>query len=291
MKNSTLLIAIATATCFLPSTSKAAAYHTTMHATIATAAKPTYRQAINADVSSLVELINTQACKDADKIVVVPKKFRSAYVEGGIKDKRVFVADQGGTIIGYKKLFCIDDTKERDDILHNELRLKTAAASCATMSLPQRQVTRIQIPQQLPATTTYLYTGADFTHPAYRNHDVNRALTTCALTTAKAAVINHMKTQHSSHLALVYGLTEGNAGNKDDLLGGRSQSLANQFIPFAQAIAKDLKRQEPKTLLLSRHTAFKPSFDPDDTECKPLPDNKAIPGYGCVISCELTTTN
>lgn len=38
---------------------------------------------------------------------------------------------------------------------------------------------------------------------------------------------------------------------------------------------------------LARYSSFKPTFDSESTECRPLPDDKSIPGFGCIIQCRL----
>jgi hypothetical protein len=30
-----------------------------------------------------------------------------------------------------------------------------------------------------------------------------------------------------------------------------------------------------------------PTFDPESAECIPLPDDKAVPGFGCILACSL----
>ena len=250
-----------------------------------------YKRATHEDVKSIVDLMNTHACKESDKIVIVPERFRAGYVQSAVDAGRLFVAVYDQKIIGYKKLFCVTDAEELNDILSSELRCSgtqpvvCGAASRADMTV--QDVSSDAITQLLSSPVTYIYNGADFTHPDHRGKGVNSQLTEYELNTVSQAVIEHFKDHQSTHLAMAYGLTQSNAGQERDLLDGRTHGIIKQFIPHVQTIANAVNAVSPTSILLSRHHAFKPSFDPKATECKPLADDQAIPGYGCLIACTL----
>lgn len=253
-----------------------------------------YKQATKDDVKGIVELINTHAYHDSDKIVIVPEKFRAGYVHSAIDAGRLFVATHDQQIIGYKKLFCITDANELDDILSNELRCKgvqpVVCSNVAVNDLSCQHVSSDNIVDLVSAQATYIYNGADFTHPNYRGMGVNSQLTQYALNVISQTLIGHIKDHKSTHLAMAYGLTQSNAGKETDVLDGRTHGIVKQFVPFVQSIAKAVNATSPSTMLLGRYCAFKPSFDPNATECIPLPDQKAIPGYGCLMMCTLDHT-
>ena len=250
-----------------------------------------FRQATHSDIQGIVDLINTEAYKDSDKIVVVPKIFRTIYIQSAINKGRIFVASNNEQIIGYKKLFCITDAEELDDILINELRCKNSnPVVCKSVSIPDltsQNSSSEDIIQIFSSPATYIYNGADFTHPNYRGQGINTQLTKYALNFVVKSTIEQIKDQKSSELALIYGLTQANAGKEDNVLDGRTNGIIKQFIPFAELIAKAYDLIPPSILLLSRHYAFKPSFDPKSTECRPLSDEQSIPGYGCLITYKL----
>jgi hypothetical protein len=250
-----------------------------------------YKRATNEDVESIVDLMNTHAYKDSDKIVIVPEQFRTGYVQSAVDAGRLFVATHDQKIIGYKKLFCVTDTHELNDILSNELRCKGSAPVACGKSvvddLSCRSISSDAITQLLSSPVTYIYNGADYSHPQYRGRGVNSQLTAYALNAVSQAVIEHINDHKSTHLAIAYGLTRSNAGQESNLLDGRTHGIIKQFIPHASLVADAVNVVLPKSILLSRHHAFKPSFDPKDTECKPLPDDQAIPGYGCLMACAL----
>ncbi len=248
-----------------------------------------YRQATNDDTVGIVDLINTYAYKDNDKIVIVPEAFRAAYIQSAIQTKRLFVASNDKTIVGYKKLFCITDEHECNDILNNELRCtEDTSAGCALISAHDES-TQDFLPEQLTTIMslpiTYIYNGADFTHPQYRAQGINSSLTKYALEATSDAVRKDIEKKKSTYLAMVYGLTKSNAGAS--IVDGRTHGIFKQFVSFAQAITHTLKCAEPSQVILSRHHAFKPSFDPKATECKPLSDSQSIPGYGYLVACAL----
>jgi GNAT superfamily N-acetyltransferase len=250
-----------------------------------------YAQATTEHVQSVVQLMNEHASCDSDKIVIVPKAFRQGYVQSAVDAGRLFVAMQDAQVVGYKKLFCITDPKELRQILVEEVRCNTAPEVCGRVISPAYDEAEAVAPAEVARVhekpVTYIYTGADFTHPAHRAKGVNSALMDYALAVTVRGVIEHCRQQKSTHLAMIYGLTQGNAGNKDNVLDGRTHGILAHYIPYVQSIAKALNAQALTECILSRHEAFKPSFDPDAIECKPLPDDQSEPGYGCMIACAL----
>ncbi len=245
-----------------------------------------YRRATLPDVPGVLDLMNTQAVHDSNKIVIVPERFRKQYLEGAVSSGSLFVASQGKNIVGYKKLFCINPAN-RDETINDELRLNTTPVAQATVSLPDLQASPQPLVAPSPTSTTYVYTGADFTHPQYRSKGINSNLTKHALTAVTKEAIEQCRRQKIAHIAMVYGLTQENAGVENNLLDGRTRGIVQQFMPFARRIADACGSTQPTSMLLSRHAAFKPSFDPQATECRPLPDRSSIPGYGCMIACPL----
>ena len=251
-----------------------------------------YAQATNEHVSSVVQLINDYAYRDSDKIVIVPKAFRQDYVQSAVDAGRLFVATHGEQVIGYKKLFCITDPTELKKTLNDEIRCNSTPEVCGAVVAPAydtaKPIDAADMVQLNNVKATYIYTGTDFTHPDHRKKSVNTALMDYALAVISSSVIKHCRQHESTHLAMVYGLTKSNAGdNHNNVLGGRTHGILAEYVSYAQSIAHALKAQSPTKFYLSRHHAFKPSFDPDATECKPLPDEQSKPGYGCVIACAL----
>jgi len=251
----------------------------------------TYAQATSEDVPSVLELINTHANNDSDKIVIVPKAFRQAYVQSAVNTGRLFVAKHNDHVIGYKKLFCITDPQELKETLIDEIRCMSTPVACGAVLSPAydevQSIASTAITELNSKKVTYVYTGADFTHPAHRGKGVNATLMDYALAVSSRSVVDHGKEQGSAYLAIVYGLTESNAGKKENVLDGRTRGILSHFAIYATSIAKALGVQSPEQFMLSRHCAFKPSFASESTECVPLPDEQAIPGYGCIITCAL----
>lgn len=252
-----------------------------------------YKQASLEDTAGLVALINEEAINDSDKIVVLPEKFRYEATKKAIEERRLFVAlDSKQNIVAYKKMFVPDD-EELNDILNNELRVSHLQEPVGSSIIDLNEKLSVHdessktIKMMLVSPVTYIYTGADFTNTNHRSKGINDRLTRYALNTLKSSVMENIKRKGSIYCAIMYGLTKSNVGNESNILDGRTHSIVKQFVPFATEVAYEYNKFVPTTMLITRFSAFKPSFDPKDSECKPLPDNQSIPGYGYVIGCPL----
>lgn len=245
-----------------------------------------YRKATFQDIDSMVVLMNEEAHKDSDKIVIVPKAFRRNYVQDGIEKGRFFVAVASSEkIVGYKKLFGITDEFELNNILLDELRFQQDKHVMSVLvAIDDLNKSVIDYEPIDIHNTFYIYNGADFTHPEYRNRGINNQLMLHALGEVGD---EYLRMEHKRKLALVYGLTKDNAGDDNDIVGGRTKGIVKEMISLVKVMAKKIGVPEPASLLLSRYTAYKPSFDPESSECIPLPDAESIPGYGCMIFCAL----
>ena len=249
----------------------------------------TVRRATMNDAQGVVDLINKSACNDSDKIVIVPELFRLSYVQSAINEKRLFAASYDDKIVAFKKLFCITNENERDEIVKGELRLKGSKPVCSA-KISNNEIEYIEpeeIEAALLAQGTYVYIGADFTDPDHRGVGINSKLTQHALESELSVAVEDIQKQKSAYLHIVYGLTQFNADNSNDVLAGRTKGIFREVVPFLQAVAQESNHLTPSRFLLSKHSAFKPSFDPKDTVCRPLPDEKSIPGYGNLIGCSL----
>ena len=252
----------------------------------------TYRLAHLDDIPSLLTLINTQAVRDCDKIVILPERFRELALTDAITNKRIFVVeDEAHTIIAYKKLFIVSDKDELCSMLKNELRCDgTISADAGLLHVS----TGLFIPDvntvtHYPSSNTYLYDGADFTHPFFRGRGINKRLTETALNSVKEDVLTTINNQRSKELVLLYGLTKANAGQAPHQ--GRTTSIAQLFGSFVSSlfgqIHNPLKVRQNNLLALRRYDAYMPTFDHQSSDCVPLPDNQAVPGYGYTLSYAL----
>lgn len=255
------------------------------------AADVTCARAIDANVLALVNLINTQAYKAENQIVVLPEKYRKASIEDGVKNQRLFVAQADDQLIGFKKLFLIEDQQECDAILRDEIRCikgtLLAQAAVDLEDLSQEEIGDDAINDVYSASTTYIYNGADFTCENYRKKGINRQLTQFALEEVADDVIAHAKQHDSAYIAMLFGLTDDNAVEPNNLLAGRSKGIITSFKTFAERIAQKAGYEKPLQMLASRYVAYKPSFDPHAQECVPLPDDQAVKGCGCVLAFKL----
>lgn len=240
----------------------------------------TFGKATEDDIESICKLINEQTLQDSNKIVIVPIRFREAAVKSTVQQARLFVArDQNGTVVGYKKLFLIQNTQEREEILKNEIRCLGDGIQLEQAGIYNPTTKKCTTIENAPINYTddgiYIYNGGDFTHPEHRKLGINTKLMQTALDAIKSEV--EVAKKSTTHLTVVFGLVKENAG--DSINGGRTFLILSSLIPFLQ----ELQSEKINTLTLHRYQAFKPTFNPKDLECKPLPDNQSIPGYGCVI--------
>jgi len=239
-----------------------------------------YRRAVADDAEALLQLVNEHAIHDSDKIVIVPKNFRESTLESAVSKERLFVAQYNKHLIGYKKLFLVHDASERREIIEDECRCTGFPADAAYVDDAGQIITSISDKTDLISHDyTYIYNGADFTQKPFRNRGINKALTDAALFSIK----NELKDLSIKTVVMLYGLTKANAGNL--LIDGRTRSILKSFTSFVRSLPTNTSESCP--IMVARHHAFMPTFDPKSEKCIPLPDDKSIPGYGYAMTCVL----
>ncbi len=228
-----------------------------------------YKKATQSDVNSLLKVIDEQAINDSTKIVILPKKFRQGALEGDIVKNRLYCVTKEGSdgIIAFKKLFIINDENEYDDITQNEIRCHDKNSMMPSFTFKD---------------SVSIYFGGDYTVPHYRHQGINSRLIRHTLEDIKDDVIKAVQTKKAHNIVLLYGLTKANSGETSDGID-RTPSIIRAFRAFAQQVAIECNCNEDIDLYHSRYQAFMPTFDPEDSECKPLPDDQSIPGYGNVL--------
>lgn len=244
------------------------------------------RLACDVDVPQILSLMNDEAVRETEKLVVLPKKFRKSFVREAVDRDRLFVATKNNQIVAYKKLFLLTDEIEKYNILTNELRCEGKESQCVFSGLVNQDglVVRSEAADRQPKFYPYdacIYDGLDFTKNAFRGMGVNRTLTEMALNAITPQVHDMLSNRRASSVSLLYGLTNSNAGEQPGKLPDRTMSIAKSFQKFVHQLDGP---SEPIILEHYRYKAFMPTFDPDDLDCIPLPDEKAIPGLGCVLT-------
>ena len=246
-----------------------------------------YQQATNQHVQPIVDVINKYAVKDNTKIVILPEKFRSMAVKDDIAKKRLYCATskQFNDVLAFKKLFIIDNEQEYDDITINEIRCTSNNQCLQTITLhPQDTPNPCKAMPFSFKDNAVIYFGGDYTIPAYRNQKINSSLTRHAFDSIKQDTIDIIKKNNFDNIVLLYGLTKANAGEQGGI--DRTPSIVRAFRKFAEQVSAQVLNEpapEDNIIIHSRYAAFMPTFDPKSTECKPLPDDKSIPGYGNVL--------
>jgi len=239
-----------------------------------------YRQAQEADKKQLLGLLDIAATQEQDRLVILPEKFRAGALEDQIRKGQIFVAQAADKIVGFKKLYVIEDPAKLTEMLAEEI--------CALGPLPSRSHIdpafayhytdkgEQAVPSSLvlnPSRDTAIYTGSDFTLKDYRGQGINSRLVQHALATHQASVLEAIKRKQSTQLLMLYGVTIENQG--------RSPALAKAFRQFLNGL---YGKTEVNRVELNAFRAVKPSFDPKAQECVPLPAEQSVPGYGCVLN-------
>ncbi|HRN77749.1 MAG TPA: GNAT family N-acetyltransferase [Candidatus Dependentiae bacterium] len=259
---------------------------------VAIADEYNFRLATPTDLDSLVNLMNKEASTE-EGIVIPPKKFRSAYFQSAIENNELFVVTQGEHIIGYKKLFVIDDQEKQLSILEDEIRCQGADSELIYNGVISYENNVINFfehnDQQLKIdNAVYIYNGGDFTKKEYRGQGLNKLLMQKALDSIASKVIDYIQHNKSAYIALLYGITENNGSYTPGAMHDRTRPIVSQFVPFAQHVAACIGYSSKiNSVLHTRYRAFKPSFDQESTEFKPLSDEYAVPGAGVVLAFPL----
>ena len=246
-----------------------------------------YRQSEPRDLPGLLALINTHAIHDHEKIVILPRKFREMALQSAIEKNRLFIAEDQGRIVGYKKLFMINNKDEKSEILRDEIRCIDNEKNCTFAGFINNDGAFVENKAALPSDYYHLcmYNGGDFTLPAYRGKGINAKLTTVALSSCMANIKSQIQDQRAPAITMVYGITQANAGEQPGGPCDRTVGIIKQFKSFIQALENN---QGPVVFQHCRYKAFMPTFDPESQILQPLPDEQSIPGFGCVLSCQLT---
>lgn len=242
-----------------------------------------FRSAEKKDIPALLTLIQTKAVQDKDKIVILPEQFRENALNKDIDRKRLFVSEHNHEIIGYKKLFLIEDPEEKSNIMFGELKMGEHAVYIGTID---KHGNFLKTDATFPIDTYDLciYNGADFTAQEYRGKGINSGLTAFALHTLEDKVSMYIENKKPRSINMLYGITQDNAGEKPGIHPDRTIGINKLFRAFVGSV---IKAHPEKPLIHMRHKAAKPSFDLEDLsaeELQPLPDKDSIPGFGCLLS-------
>lgn len=257
-----------------------------------------YQKATSQDVTDVVALINNQAAKDDKNLVVLPKKFREVGVQKNIELGKLFVArDSSSTLVGYKKLY-LPDENECSEIMRDEIRAIGPQSHLVDSYYFDQDNKKCRINNNTSITpdlskSIVIYNGNDFTTPQHREKGVNHNLSVHAFDHITDEVIAQIKKQGALYLVCCYGLTKDNAGELDSNSRDRAPEIFRLFKSFVQKIQSHFYNlnTNPDTneliIYLNRYKAFKPMFNPESQECKPLDDDQSVEGYGNVLFCQL----
>ncbi|HEV8053188.1 MAG TPA: hypothetical protein VGP47_11900 [Parachlamydiaceae bacterium] len=248
-----------------------------------------YAEALLGDADTIDALMSTEGIYDSNKIVILPHKFRKESIETAIKSGRYFVARNDEKVIGYKKLFVMENADEQNEVLTKEIRCLsgTLIDTYSLSGMEKAELCRKQIfdpePYIFKDNDVYIYDGADFTSNDFRGQGVNKKLTDRAFDLIKDNTRRLILEKQSERIILLYGLTYLN----DYGLYGEGKSRTPSILDSFATFAHKLTGVYPEEVTHCRYKAFMPTFDPDNQECVSRGDKESIPGYGNILIINL----
>lgn len=236
------------------------------------------------DIDKITNIIDNDARHDSQKIVILPKKFQKDILQKNIENGKLFVAKNNNSILGYKKLFVLEN-EEKHDVLVNEIRCTAEPVYQAkiyeNLEFIDSQDNLVINPDS--SNNLIIYTGGDYTLPQFRGCGINSKLMDYSLSLIKPEILEKLRDNKIIFLSLVYGITKYNSGQVPGDKGDRSYYIAKAFINFI----KSLGFQDNIALDYARYKSFMPTFDYNSQELKPLPDEQSVPGFGCILTYKL----
>jgi len=247
-----------------------------------------YRKAQKSDIPSILSLMEESA-SEADKLVVLPKACRESFVKDLIDKSYLFVALVGNEVVATKKLF-IAEGAERDDVLKNVIRSEGEKARLSLRgNINDGGVVvfyedTLKTPR-FPSYGVCIYDGFDFTRKAFRGRGINTGLFAVAFESIMPQLNDVLRKADQKNITLLYGLTYANAGERPGMASDRTPGMAKAFQSFIKKFID--KKVSSVVLELARYHSVMPTFDQNSHDCKPLPEENGVPGYGYVLTYEL----
>lgn len=255
-----------------------------------------YRKAIEQDALKILSLIDQHLPEDEKKIYILPEKFRLDDIEFSIKKGDLFVAcnEKDDTILGYKRIFLIEDEKTHNAILEEMGYSPDNHIDTAYFTNADKFTTRTMTAsnsQVFDKKSTHIYLDMDLTHPDYRGRGINHQLAIVGFCSIQNKVIEHINKNQSERLIFSYGLSGLNDYNLDindkkDIYKSRTPGIARSFAAFVATI-KEIINKEDSTDITIDHNRYKtglPLYDKKSTKKEPLPQEKWVPSSGNFFS-------
>lgn len=243
----------------------------------------TYRQASLGDLAQLVAFVKSIRKLDQDalkKVVVFPPDFIELFVKKSIEKDQIFICISGVTIVGYKKLFLLNDQTELEDILCNEIRCLGTNAKLVDYAYVDSS-TRARLVQNstdcfnLKNTDLLIYTGADYVHPEFRRLGIARKMYENSLSNT----FSNIAFELYERLVLCYGLSKYN----DYDIQGQQPSRTSSIVASVVGALNAFNVPYDNKIEHYRYQAFMPQFEVRGKDLVLLPDERGVPGFGNVL--------
>lgn len=245
----------------------------------------TYKQATMADIDDIIDLMQTWAILEKEKVFVWPKKLCYEPIKKNIGEGKFFIArdSNSNALIAYKRIFYIDNEKELKRITQKEIRCANEEPILVDVGKFDEFGNYEQInslPFSLLDNDICIYTGSDFTHPLYRNKGINDALMNFAFNQIKNKIAFAIDEKKAKRIVLFFGLVHTNASINLSKQKDRSFTIAHAFRSLCTSFTN-----KNIFLQLYRYKAYMPVWDMNATEWYHIPDDQSIPKFGCVLTC------
>jgi hypothetical protein len=263
-----------------------------------TYAQITYREAKGNDIDNILLLYKTMPENDKKNLFLFPTiEMQKNAILKSIGKKRLVVAvdDDKNKVIGFSKNYIIDNTKELDETLQDELNIVKNNATfqqclgyktyivnkeqnCFKQFQPIEQSTDSLIVLnsclKQKKSSIFIYTGGYYTHPEYRGLGINTQLCLYQLETIFTTLEKIIPQKKITHIALLYGQVLANTKH------------VGMIREFATCLQQQSIQEQEFTLHHYLFKATKPEIKEINGEHKVvfLPENE---GRGSIVIAKI----
>lgn len=244
-----------------------------------------FRQATVADLSGILALLATRDEQALRRLQWVPEPYQTKYLYDDLQKGRIFVAvnEEDGMIIAQRKVFIVEDLDELSALMVKDLRCAHEQRVLLMHGFFDQnyeffqQASRHFEPHDR---IMYFYVGSAFTHPLHRKKNINEQLNVYAYESLRTVVVLNLTRYRYTSLALLYTLVHENRW--------RTPLLARHFFSFAQSVSTNMQMISNSKLHFYTYKRIKPEFEVNpDGQLVQLPDDRCVPGRGCVLLYKL----
>lgn len=260
-----------------------------------------FEQASVHDLEGILVLQDNFNEDDAARLVVFPPEVRAGVLKAALEAGKIFVAcdaaQEGCPIVGFCKIYLIDDAHELKGILCDELRALTPAcvvcepAYAYTSEISLSQANNFSAPiffEQAPVVVPTVddicvYYGGAYVLPEYRAQGLSTKLEQFGLEQLAQKLRSY--NNEGKGVFYMYGVVSANFyvdGASDRFRVTRHRSFMN-FLN--SVLGNKLLPQDSLPISFSVFHSCKPTLIFRDGSLQVAPDAAENRGFGCIIGC------